>query len=424
MAVNRPILEEVLALRRRHAAILGYPSWAHYQIEPKMAHTPERVADFHASLIPPLQRLAAAEYAEMSGMLLADTGDPTLRVWDVAYYDQRIRAEHHGVDPEEVSAYLPLERVFDGLLALTEEVFGLRYVEVVEPYAWHPDVRLFEVLDGGSGAHLGWFYADLHPRPGKFGHAMAWPVTLARHGRTGQREGGVSAIVANLPRSTPTEPALLRHDDMDLLFHEFGHVLHEVLGTNAYFGTSMEGLESDFPEAISQIMENWAWAPPILVRVSRHHRHGTPMPTELAERVAASRTVNLGSRYLVIFAEPGEFDLTVHGPVAVDLDAAVVASYGVRGLPDVEGTFWPASFAHLVGGYDAGYYGYLWSLVYGYDLWSRFEAEGIVNPEVGAAFRRDLFEPGSSRKAEELVEAFLGRPSDDRAFLRLTGISG
>ena len=282
------------------------------------------MADFHAGLIPPLARLAAAEYARMSEMLLADTGDPSLRLWDVDYYDQRIRAEHHGVDPEEVSAYLPLESVLDGLFRLTEEVFGLRYAEVAEPHAWHPDVRLFEVFDGASGAHLGWFYADLHPRPGKFGHAMAWPVTLARRGRSGQREGGVSAIVANLPRSTPTEPARLRHDDMDLLFHEFGHVLHEVLGTNAYYGTSMEGLESDFPEAISQIMENWAWAPTILVRVSRHHEHGTPMPVELAERVAASRNVNLGSRYLGIFCALGEFDLSIHGPVPVDLDAAVV----------------------------------------------------------------------------------------------------
>jgi thimet oligopeptidase len=147
---NRPILEELLGLRRRHAAILGYPSWAHYRIEPKMARTPERVAAFHEGLIPPLQRLAAAEYAAMGRMLEGDTGERDLQPWDTSFYDQRVRAEAHGVDPDEVSAYLTLEAVLDGLFQLTQEVFGLRYVEVAEPRAWHPDVRLFEVLDAAT----------------------------------------------------------------------------------------------------------------------------------------------------------------------------------------------------------------------------------------------------------------------------------
>jgi thimet oligopeptidase len=419
---NRPMLEDILALRRRQAAILGYPSWAHYRIEPKMARTPERVDEFHAGLLPPIQALAAGEYTVMSGLLEADTGDRVVRLWDAPYYDQRIRAKDHGVDPEEVSAYLGLETAFDGLLALTAEVFGLRYAEVADPRAWHPDVRLFEVLDASSGVRLGWFYTDLHPRPGKYGHAMAYPIRYGRRGRDGRREGGVSAIVANVPRSTPTEPARLRHDDMEMLFHEFGHVLHEVLGTNTYFRTSMDRLESDFPEAVSQIMENWAWQPSILVRVSRHPETGMPMPVALAERIAASRTVNLGSRFLGSFGSPGVLDMLVHGPAPVDLDEAAREADAVRLLPSAEGTYWPASFDHIVGGYDAGYYGYLWSLVYGYDLWSRFEAEGIINPDVGAAFRRDIFEAGSSRAAEDLVEAFLGRPSNNEAFLRLTGI--
>ena len=239
---------------------------------------------------------------------------------------------------------------------------------------------------------------------------------------TGIASGGISAIIANVPRSTPGSPALLRHDDVVMLFHEFGHVLHEVLGTNAWYGTSMAELEDDFPEAVSQIMENWAWQPAILERVSRHHATGAAMPSELAERLAASRNVNLGSKYLGSFGAYGDFDLRIHGPESVDLDEAMRAADAVRLLPSNEGTFWPASFAHLLGGYDAGYYGYLWSLVYGDDLWSRFEAEGISSPVVGAAYRREILEPGSSRDAEALVEAFLGRPSTNEAFLRRTGI--
>ncbi len=419
---NRPLLEEALELRRRQAAILGYPSWAHYRIEPKMAHTPERVAAFHADLFGPLQDLAAGEYAGMSRRLATETGEKDLRTWDVPYYDKQIRSQEHGVDADEVSGYLTLDAVFGGLLDLCGDVFELDFVEVQEPRAWHPEVRLFEVHDRPSNARLGWFYADLHPRPGKFGHAMAWPVRYAGRGADGAREGGISAIIANVPRSTPGSPALLRHDDVVMLFHEFGHVLHEVLGTNGYTGTSMEALEDDFPEAISQIMENWAWQPAILARVSRHHESGEPMPARLSERLAASRGVNLGSRYLGSFGGYGDFDLRIHGPIPVDLDEAMRAADAIRMLPSNEGTFWPASFAHLMGGYDAGYYGYLWSLVYGDDLWSRFEAQGIASPEVGGAFRREILEPGSSRDAEALVEAFLGRPSTNAAFLRRTGI--
>jgi Zn-dependent oligopeptidase len=184
----------------------------------------------------------------------------------------------------------------------------------------------------------------------------------------------------------------------------------------------MSDLEDDFPEAVSQIMEHWAWSPSILARISRHHDTGATMPLDLAERVAASRTVDLGTTFLASFCAPGDFDLRVHGPEPVDLEAAKVAADAVRGLPTIDGTFWPAGFAHLAGGYDAGYYGYLWSCVYGDDLWSRFAAEGLTDPDVGAAYRREILEPGASRDAKALVEAFLGRPSTDEAFLRRTGL--
>ncbi len=422
VADNRPILEEALTLRRRKAALLGYPSWAHFRIEPKMAGTPDRVAAFHAGIFPALQVLATEEHARMRSLLEADTGETDLAPWDILFYDQRIRAEEYGVDPEEVSEYLPLQATLAGLLELTGDVFGLDYLAIDEARSWHPDVPLFEVRDRPSGERVGWFYLDLHPRPGKFGHAMAWPVRLAASDSAGRRLGGISAIVANVPRATDDGPALLRHDDVVMLFHEFGHVLHEVLGTNASTRMSMWGVEEDFPEAISQIMENWAWAPGILARFARHHATGRPMPADLAQRLAASRNVNLGSEYLRSFAYFGDFDLRVHGPVPVDLDAAKRDADALRLLPGIEGSFWPASFGHIMADYDAGYYGYLWSLVYGDDLWSRFETEGLANPVVGAAYRRELLEPGATRDAEDMVGRFLGRPSTNAAFLRRTGI--
>ena len=281
---------------------------------------------------------------------------------------------------------------------------------------------LYEVHDRASAERLGWFYLDLHPRPGKFGHAMAWAVRLAHEDPDGQRLGGISAIVANVPRASGDDPGLLRHDDMVMLYHEFGHVLHEVLGTNRTHRLSMWGVELDFPEAISQIMENWAWSPDILGRVTRHPVTGEPMPAELADRLAASRNVDIGSEYLRSFGFYGDFDMRVHGPDPVDLDEAKAAADAVRLLPSIPDSFWPAAFAHIVADYDAGYYGYLWSLVYGDDLWSRFEADGIASPVVGAAYRRELLEPGATRDAEDMVARFLGRPSSNAAFMRRTGI--
>ena len=420
--INRPILDETLALRRRKAKLLGYPSWAHYRIEPKMAASPERVAAFHDAILPALQVLAEDEYATMRRYLERDTGETDLAPWDIAYYDQRIRTEDYRVGPDEVSAYLPLTATIDGLLQLTGDVFGLDYVRADEAMAWDPEVPLFEVRDRASAERLGWCYLDLHPRPGKFGHAMAWPIRLAHEAAGGDRLGGISAIVANVPRASGDDPGLLRHDDMVMLYHEFGHVLHEVLGTNRSHRLSMWGLEPDFPEAISQIMENWAWSPDILGRVTRHHATGEPMPAALAERLAASRNVDIGSGYLRAFGFFGDFDLRVHGPEPVDLDEAKAAADAVRLLPSIADSFWPAAFAHIVADYDAGYYGYLWSLVYGDDLWSRFEAEGVASPLVGAAYRRELLEPGATRDAEDMVAAFLGRPSSNGAFMRRTGI--
>ena len=207
-----------------------------------------------------------------------------------------------------------------------------------------------------------------------------------------------------------------------MLYHEFGHVLHEVLGTNRTHRLSMWGVELDFPEAISQIMENWAWSPDILGRVTRHPVTGEPMPAELADRLAASRNVDIGSEYLRSFGFYGDFDMRVHGPDPVDLDEAKAAADAVRLLPSIPDSFWPAAFAHIVADYDAGYYGYLWSLVYGDDLWSRFEADGVASPVVGAAYRRELLEPGATRDAEDMVARFLGRPSSNAAFMRRTGI--
>jgi thimet oligopeptidase len=422
MDTNRPLLEELLATRRRHAAILGYPSWAHYRIEPKMARSPERVEALLASVIPALRERADREYAAMAAMLARDTGDSRLQRWDWYYYREQIRAAASGADPGTMSEYLPLEVVLEGLFDLTREVFGILVRELPDARAWADEVRLFELLDSGDGSRLGWCYADLHPREGKFGHAMVCPLALPRRDDAGEREPAVAALVVNVPRPSGESPACLRHDDVEMLFHEFGHVLHVVTGTGRFHALSMDGVEQDFQEAVSQIMENWAWEPDILCRISRHHRTGERMPAAVAEAFAGTRTTNVGSRYLRWYVGFATFDQLVHGSEGVDLDEAVRRADAVEGLPSVPGTFWPAGFGHIAEAYDAGYYGYLWSRAYGDDMWSRFAVEGITDGAVGRAYRREVLEPGASRDAEVLVESFLGRPFSSRALLERAGL--
>jgi thimet oligopeptidase len=310
--------------------------------------------------------------------------------------------------------------VLAGLLDLTAGVFGLRFESIAGADAWHPEVRRLRVLDAADGEHLGDVLMDLHPRDGKYGHAAAFPLVPARREPDGTRRPPVTAIVANLPAPTSDAPALLRHGDVVMLFHEFGHVLHSTLSRAALTRFSGE-VEWDFVEAPSQILEHWAWQPDILARFARHHVTGSPIPRELVERLVASRALNVAVKTLRQCAL-GLLDLGLHDASAADPDDADRAAHARTGFPYHAGTHQPTSFGHLAGGYDAGYYGYLWAQVYGDDMFGRFEAEGVTSPEVGLSYRREILEPGGSRDAIDLLRAFLGREPSPATFLRLLGI--
>ncbi|MDP8959563.1 MAG: Zn-dependent oligopeptidase [Actinomycetota bacterium] len=418
---NRPILEEALEVRGRLARLLGYPSWAHYAMEVKMAQAPEVVEAFYGELLPGLRTKAEPELTAMRQALAAESGDETLQSWDWRYYDTQIRRSQFGIDPNQVAEFFPLAQVFDGMLELTAEVFGLQYRPVPDARAWHPDVLLFEILD--DGRPLAHFYADLFPREGKFGHAAAFPLELGRRLPDGSYRRPVSAIVANFTKPSTEQPSLLRHDEVLTLFHEFGHILHQSITRAEFARFSGSETEWDFVEAPSQIMEHWTWNADVLRRFARHYRTGQPIPDELVERLVAARDLNVGVKNLrqCYF---GLMDLAFHDEADhKDVEAINRQAYQVTGLPFHEGTFFPASFAHLLGGYDAGYYGYLWSKVYGDDMFSRFEEEGVTSPEVGRAYRREILERGGSEDAEVLLRSFLGRPPSKDAFLRYLGLT-
>ncbi len=417
---NRPLLRETVDLRARSAEIFGLPSWADYRMQEKMAEGPEAVLAFYEDLIPPLTALAEREVERIADLLEAESGDRQVQLWDWRYYDQQLLRTEYGIDHLEVAKFFPLERVVAGMLDLTAEVFGLRYVEVADPETWHADATLYEIRDAGSDNLIAHFYMDLFPREGKFGHAAAFPLVQGRHNTDGYVRP-VTAVLANFTKPSADRPSLLMHNEVVTLFHEFGHVLHMSL-TKAHFGRfSGAGTEWDFVEAPSQIMEHWCWKPEILARFGHHYETEMPIPAELIEEMALVQNLNVAIKTLrqVSF---GVFDMAIHGPEpVVSLEEAAIESSSVTPFPHQPHTFFPASFGHMYG-YDAGYYGYLWAEVFGDDMFSVFEKEGLANAGVGARYRREVLEPNGIRDAAELLRAFLGREPSNAAFLRKLGI--
>ena len=421
---NRPLLEEAIGLRQRAATLLGHPSWAHYAIEVKMAERPEAVAAFYADLVPRLEPVRDRELAALEARLHADGETGTVTAWDWSYYDEQTRRAEFGVDANRVAEYLPMEACLSGMFALTGEVFGLEYRKVNNARAWHPSVELYEIHDQASGELLAHFYADWFPREGKFGHAAAFPLLVGHRRADGAYERPVGAILANFTPPAGGRPSLLQHNELETLFHEFGHILHMSLTRANYARVSGSECEIDFVEAPSQIMEHWVWDPDVLARFARHYRTGEPIPAELVRQMVAARQLDIGLKTLIqVFY--GQVDLAMHdGRPDPDLDAATRTAYEYTGMPYPEGTFLLSGFGHPMGGYDAGYYGYLWAEVIGDDLYGRFQAGGVTSREVGAAYRRAILEPNGSRPAAELVHDFLGRDPTPDAWLRLRGLAG
>ncbi|MDQ2854078.1 MAG: Zn-dependent oligopeptidase [Chloroflexota bacterium] len=422
---NRPLLEEALGIRHRIAQLFGLPTWAHYALQIKMAGSPERVEEFYAEIVPPLRAAAAREVAQLQERAERDGLVGPIQAWDWVYYDNKQAREEHGVDQNEVSQYLPLEPVIDGMFALTGQVFGLEYRKVPDARAWHPDVTLYEIHDKASGEMLAHFYADLFPREGKFYHAAAFPLVIGHRNADGTYEKPMNAIVANLTPPSADRPSLLRHGprgEIVTLFHEFGHILHQSLTRAESTRFSGAETERDFVEGPSQIMEHWVWEPSILARFARHYETGEPLPDDLVAKMMAGEYLNVGLRaaWQVSF---GAEDMAMHASAEpVDIDTAMREAFAVTSLPYPEGTCSVASFGHLMGGYDAGYYGYLWAEVIGDDLWGRFLAEGITSPAVGQAYRRAILEPNGTRSGDDMVADFLGRPASVQNYLRVRNL--
>jgi thimet oligopeptidase len=420
---NRKILEEAIALRQEIADAFGLPTWAHHRLELRMAKTPERVKTMYDELRDPLTEKANEEVAAVAKLLEADAGDAAVQVWDWSYYDTQQRKTDYGVDNFEVAKYFPLQQVLDGMFELTSEMFGIEFRQITEFDTWHDDVKLYAIEEASSGEEIARFYLDLFPREGKYGHAAEFPLIRSRLLEDGTYQNPTCAMVANFTKPTKDQPSLLQHGEVETLFHEFGHVLHQSLGRTELARFSGTSTERDFVEAPSQIMEHWIWRPDVLKRFARHYESGEPIPAELVEQLVAARRLNKAMWQLRQMAY-GWWDQELHGGPDRDIDFIYEEGTKTTLLPPHQGTFALASFGHLMGGYDASYYGYMWAEVFGDDMFSRFEDEGVTNPEVGMAYRNEVLATGGTLDADEMLLNFLGREPNREAFLKKLGIAG
>ena len=424
---NIEILEEALGVRASMAKLLGIESWAAYALEIKMAKQADAVLEFLVDLEERLQPKLLADLARLSEEQERRTGvKGPINIADWRYYTNQVVQEQYRVDPFEVAAYFPLDAVLDGMFRIYEELVGVRFVrrpDVVES-AWHEDAQPFDIVDPQNGEAQARFYMDLYPRPGKFGHAAAFTLRGGRKGRSLNGDGyqqPISAIVANFTKPTESSPSLLRHSEVVTLFHEFGHILHQTLTTSRFTRFSGTRVERDFVEAPSQMLEHWCWQPDMLRSFSRHHETGDPLPTSLIDRMIEAKHTSSAIATLrqVYFSR---LDLAYHSESGRSTDEIARELHPITGFPFPEDTHFQAGFGHLFG-YDAGYYGYLWSRVFGDDMFTRFEAPGASVSSVGAEYRRHILEPGGTADADALIQRFLGREPNADAFLRELGLS-
>ncbi|MEK7745395.1 MAG: M3 family metallopeptidase, partial [Elusimicrobiota bacterium] len=423
---NKERLSEILGLRAEAARLLGYKTHADYVLEERMAQRPSEVFSFLERLRVPLRAKGLAELKTLAALKKAEEGaksDGVIRAWDWRYYHNQLMKTRYQVDQQKLKEYFPMDLVVEQMLAVYQELLGLKFREIVPSGAWHPDVRRFEISDSRTGVSIGRFYMDLYPREGKYKHAAAFTLIQGRVLPDGSYQKPSSAIVANFNKPTAEAPSLLTHDEVETFFHEFGHIMHQTLTRAKYQRFSGTSVARDFVESASQIFENWVWKEEILTRLSGHYQdRSRKLSKEMIKKLVDAKLVDSGLKYLRqnFF---GTYDMTLHTLGAQDTTALYAELMGeISLIPMSPGVLPETSFNHLMG-YDAGYYGYLWSEVFAQDMFTRFEGEGLLNEKTGRDYRRQILEVGGSREESESLRAFLGRDPGEEAFLKDLGIS-
>jgi thimet oligopeptidase len=408
-AKNPPILKEAMDLRLEMAHLFGLPSYAHYVIQRRMARTPEAVNKFLDEVQGVVGTLEKKELEELreykSQNLKTPLAETTLERWDVQYWQRKLKQARYSIDQNELRKYFPTEAAVPWALKVSSTLYGVDFKRVDVP-VWHQDVQYFDVFDTDTKKRIGGIYLDLFPRDGKYGHAAAWPT---RGVSTMAHRTPISILVTNFDRVG------LNGDELETLVHEFGHVLHGVLSNTRWVSQSGTSVERDFVEAPSQMYEEWARRKESLSLMSSFCKTACPTVDDaLLQRMTAAHNFGRGIRYArqLLYAS---YDMNLHNDKAGEPLAIWDRMEGMTPLGHVAGTEYPGQFGHYMGGYAAGYYGYMWSEVLALDMLSRYDGK-LMNSETGHWYRKAILSRGSEMKGGELVKTFLGREPNSKAF--------
>ncbi len=425
---NGPVMEEILRIRHELADLLGFANYAERSLATKMAEEPQQVIDFLRDLAARSLGLAKEELDELHAFAREQHGVEELQAWDLSYYAEKLRQAKYAISQEDVKPYFPEDRVIGGLFEVVKRLYGLDIREVDEFDRWHPDVRFYEIFDS-SDTLRGRFYLDLYARPHKRGGAWMDECISRRKLANGQVQAPAAYLVCNFAPPVGSDPALFTHDEVQTLFHEFGHGLHHMLTTVDYAGVSgISGVPWDAVELPSQFMENWCWEREALDLFAAHYQSGERIPDALFDKMIAAKNFHSGMQ-MVRQLEFALFDFRLHmeydpkegGRIQQILDE-VRAEVAVVRPPEYNR--FQHGFSHIfAGGYAAGYYSYKWAEVLSADAFSRFEEEGIFNGATGSAFMENILEQGGSRDPMELFIEFRGRKPSIDALLRHSGIA-
>lgn len=433
---NTALIWEILELRQEKAELLGYDNFADLILERRMARNGEAALKFTEDLH---DRIADAFLKDTEELQLwkaeqSGTEPGPMQPWEVGYWAEKRRKAEYDFDEEELRPYFPLPSVMEGMFGIVSKLYNIRIEEREtgeDIEVWHPECCFYDLFDNVSGELLGSFYADWHPRESKRGGAWMNYFETGLPPMNGEpREPHLGLMVGNMTKPIGDKPALMDHREVETIFHEFGHLLHHLLADVTVKSLSGTNVAWDFVELPSQIMENFCWDRESLDLFARHYETGDPIPESLYQKMLAARNYMSASGFMRQLGL-GKLDLNLHvklndyrGRDLDEVDREILADYKAPLATD--GPSMARRFSHLFSsstGYAAGYYSYKWAEVLDADAFTRFQKEGILNPETGQAFREAILSKGNSAPADELYEDFMGRAPDQAALLERSGLA-
>ena len=432
---NVSLLNQMLTLRNKIALRLGYKSWDDFQTEPRMAKTGAAAQKYIDDLVAGIEPKFATELSELQKMKQLGTqpseggafAAPRINVWDWRYYQNQLKKQKFAVDAEALRNFFPFQKVLDGMFAIYQRIFGLKFEQIAVPYKWIDDLQLWAVSDAASGEPLGLFYLDMFPRDGKYNHFAEFEIIGGKLSPDGKYQRPTATLLCNFPPATADKPSLLSHSEVETLFHEFGHVLHTITTRAKYGRFAGTHVPTDFVEAPSQMLQNWVWDKNVLDSFAAdYHESSKKIPDETVQKMKDAKLATAGVLYRRQFAF-ASLDLALHGPHPENApyDCVAISNPILEKvfLPIDPSTTFVSYFGHL-NGYDAGYYGYAWADAIAADMATVFESapEGYFDQQAGVRLRNEIYAMGDSRDVNESIEKFLGRKQSVQPFLKKIGI--